>query len=100
MDYDYIRLLMLYSDVKYPFEKAKADPGLAEGLRSVRQYLHNNGNTRRESSSDLQRALLLERQMKNRMQRDEMMKRMEEQLRQQLKDKTPNIPPASERDKE
>lgn len=89
MNYDYIRLLMLYSDVKYPFEKAKADPGLAEGLKSVRQYLQNNGS-RRENASDINRMLLLEKQTKQRM------KRMSEEI----KSKKLILPNSDERDKE
>lgn len=95
MNYDYIRLLMLYSDVKYPFEKAKADPGLTEGLKSVRQYLQNN-SSRRENASDINRMLLLEKQTKQRMEMDERMKRMTEVI----KSKKLNIPNADERDKE
>lgn len=75
MNYEYIRLLMEYSDARYPYKKAKADPGLAEGLKSVRQYLTNN-STRRESSSDLNRTLLLEKQIKAKMMIEERIRKM------------------------
>lgn len=61
MDVDYIRLLMLYSDIKYPFVKAKADPGLSEGLRSTGRFLRENG-TRKIERSEANRVMLLERQ--------------------------------------
>lgn len=95
MDYEYIRFLMLYSDEKFPFEKAKADPGMTEGLKSVRQYLQNN-SVRRENASDVNRMLLLEKQMKNRMAMDEKMKRLTEQK----KSLQPNVPKPDDRDKE
>lgn len=91
MDYEYIRFLMLYSDEKFPFEKAKADPGMTEGLRSVRKYLQNN-SVRRENASDLNRMLLLEKQMKHRMQLEDKMKRLADEIK--------NLPPIDKRDKE
>lgn len=61
MDIDYIRLLMLYSDAKYPYQKAKADPGLSEGLSSVRRFLNDHGATRRVDTGDANRVMLMER---------------------------------------
>lgn len=63
MDYDYIRLLMLYSDAKYPFEKAKADPGLSEGLRSVNKFMQNN-RSRRLNNNELREVVLREQMIK------------------------------------
>ena len=60
MDIDYIRLLMLYSDVKYPFVKAKSDPGLSEGLKSTGRFLRDNGS-RRMIQNEAKQIMLLER---------------------------------------
>lgn len=60
MDVDYIRLLMLYSDIKYPFVKAKADPGLSEGLRSTGKFLRENGS-RKMDRGEANQIMLLER---------------------------------------
>ena len=61
MDYEYIRWLMLYSDEKYPFEKAKSDPGLSEGLKSVNRYMDKHGNSRKFDNSEAQRILMHEK---------------------------------------
>jgi len=60
MDYEYIRYLMLYTDQKYPFEMAKSDPGLAEGLRSVNTYMAKNGR-RKLTDAEAGRILMTER---------------------------------------
>lgn len=64
MDVEYIRLLMLYSDMKYPYQKAKADPGLSEGLRSTGRFLKDHG-TRRITAGEANRVMLMERQAKH-----------------------------------
>jgi hypothetical protein len=61
MDVEYIRYLMLYSDQKYPFEKAKSDPGLTESVRSVKKYMKDKGVTRKMSHEEAQQILLNER---------------------------------------
>lgn len=65
MDVEYIRLLMLYSDMKHPYVKAKADPGLAEGLRSLGKFLSDHGETRKLNAGEANRVLLMERQAKH-----------------------------------
>jgi len=62
MDYEYIRLLMLYSDEKYPFEKAKSDPGFSEGLTNVNRYMNKHGANRKFDNSEAHRILLKEKQ--------------------------------------
>jgi hypothetical protein len=52
---------MLYSDMKYPYVKAKADPGLAEGLRSTARFLSDHGATRRVDVVDANKVMLMER---------------------------------------
>lgn len=47
MDHEYIRYLMLYSDKKFPFEKAKSDPGLTDSENNINRYIEKNGNTRK-----------------------------------------------------
>jgi len=61
MDYEYIRLLMLYSDEKYPFEKAKSDPGFSEGLTNVNRYMSKHGTARKFDNSEAHRILLQEK---------------------------------------
>lgn len=68
MDVEYVRLLMLYSDMKYPYIKAKADPGLSEGLRSTGRFLRDNGS-RRMNPAEANRIMLLERQAQHEQQR-------------------------------
>lgn len=62
MDYEYIRLLMLYSDEKFPFEKAKSDPGFFEGLTSVNRYMNKHETSRKFDNVEAQRILLQEKQ--------------------------------------
>jgi hypothetical protein len=61
MDVEYIRLLMEYSDMKYPFVKAKSDPGLSEGLKSTSRFLRDHGS-RKINHAEANRMMLLERQ--------------------------------------
>jgi hypothetical protein len=63
MDVEYIRFLMEYSDMKYPYVKAKSDPGLAEGLKNTQRFLRDNGS-RKINHSEANRIMLLERQAK------------------------------------
>ena len=63
MDVEYIRLLMLYSDSKYPFKKAESDPGLSEGLKSVNKFMHNN-RSRKLSDNELREIVLREQLIK------------------------------------
>ena len=61
MNVEYIRLLMLYSDAKHPFVKAKADPSLSESLGSVARYFRDQGATRKLDNTEANRIMLLER---------------------------------------
>lgn len=65
-DYEYIKYLMLYSDQKYPFEKAKSDPGLTQSVRDVKGYMSKHGNTRKLDHGEAKRILLNEEQGKKR----------------------------------
>jgi len=58
---------MLYSDQKYPFEKAKADPGLTEGFHSVNRYLANHGR-RKITGNEAGRILMTERTIRKQVQ--------------------------------
>lgn len=60
IDPEYIRYLMLYSDQKYPFKMAKADPGLGEGMKSVNRYIEKNGS-RKIDPAEAHRILLMEK---------------------------------------
>lgn len=66
MDYEYIRRLMLYSDERFPFEKAKSDPGLTEGLKNVDSYMSKHGSSRKFDNSEAHRILLQEKQARER----------------------------------
>lgn len=72
MDLEYIRWLMLYSDQKFPFEKAKSDPGLSESVKSVNGYMKKHGNSRKFTHEEAQRILLQEKQAREgfRLERD------------------------------
>jgi hypothetical protein len=61
IDYEYIRLLMLYSDEKFPFEKAKADPGLGESVGNVNRYMNKHGASRKFDNADAHQILLHEK---------------------------------------
>lgn len=60
MDLEYIRLLMLYSDQKYPFEKAKSDPGLTDSVRGVKKYFKEHGQTRKLDHREANQIMLNE----------------------------------------
>lgn len=60
-DLEYIRYLMLYSDQKYPYKKAKADPGLGESFDRSNNYMKKHGNTRKLSHEEANRILLNEK---------------------------------------
>lgn len=62
MDVEYIRLLMEYSDMKYPFVKAKSDPGLRDGMRNINKFMQDHGSSRKVSNVEANRIMLLERQ--------------------------------------
>jgi hypothetical protein len=61
IDYEYIRLLMLYSDEKFPFEKAKSDPGLSESEGSVNRYMDKYDSNRKFDNGEAQRILMHEK---------------------------------------
>ena len=62
LDYEYIRYLMLYSDEKHPFEKAKSDPGLFESVTNVNRYMDKHGESRKLDNAEAKRILLQEKQ--------------------------------------
>ena len=64
MDVEYIRYLMLYSDMKYPYVKAKSDPGLSEGLRDVNRYIQKNGS-QKLSNAEAKAIMLMEKHIKS-----------------------------------
>jgi len=64
MDVEYIRLLMLYSDMKYPYVKAKSDPGLSEGLKDVNRFIQKNGS-QKLSSAEAKAIMLMEKHVKS-----------------------------------
>jgi hypothetical protein len=63
MNVEYIKLLMLYSDVKYPYVKAKTDPGLSEGLKDVNKFIQKNGSYKL-SNAEAKAIMLMEKHVK------------------------------------